>query len=103
MCSRYSPSLRDLTMASAGVFAAVGAAVAGIEYLRRSSRSAAAGAGAGAGAGSSDGGAPRRKVVMVTGGRGLVGMGIQTWLEKHPEQRGDEKWVFLSSKDGDLR
>mmetsp|Transcript_6398 Transcript_6398/g.13949 ORF Transcript_6398/g.13949 Transcript_6398/m.13949 type:complete len:319 (+) Transcript_6398:27-983(+) len=40
-------------------------------------------------------------VVMVTGGSGLVGKGIQANLEHDPPQ--NERWVFLTSKDGDLR
>eukprot|EP00965_Chrysotila_dentata_P185078 6110558-Pleurochrysis_carterae.AAC.1 len=38
---------------------------------------------------------------MVTGGSGLVGKGIQANLEHDPPQ--NERWVFLTSKDGDLR
>eukprot|EP00965_Chrysotila_dentata_P071020 2346862-Pleurochrysis_carterae.AAC.1 len=38
---------------------------------------------------------------MVTGGSGLVGKGIQANLERDPPQ--NERWVFLTSKDGDLR
>ena len=41
------------------------------------------------------------KVVMVTGGSGLVGKGIEANVLRDP--RPDEKWVFLTSKDGDLR
>jgi GDP-L-fucose synthase len=40
-------------------------------------------------------------VVMVTGGSGLVGKGIQAALAKNPVP--NERWVFLTSKDGDLR
>jgi len=40
------------------------------------------------------------KVILVTGGSGLVGKGIQTIIEREP--RDDEKWIFLSSKDGNL-
>jgi|TARA_B100000524_G_scaffold103056_1_gene49521 GDP-L-fucose synthase len=40
-------------------------------------------------------------VVMVTGGSGLVGCGIEAALRKSPN--ANERWVFLSSKDGDLR
>jgi len=42
-----------------------------------------------------------RKVVLVTGGNGLVGHGIQSVLAE--EGHANEKWVFLSSTDGDLR
>ena len=40
------------------------------------------------------------KVILVTGGSGLVGKGIQTVVEAEPKD--DEKWIFLSSKDGNL-
>nr|XP_022920493.1 GDP-L-fucose synthase-like [Onthophagus taurus] len=40
------------------------------------------------------------KIVLVTGGSGLVGSAIKQIIEK--ENPIDEKWVFLSSKDGDL-
>eukprot|EP00730_Choanoeca_flexa_P016506 TRINITY_DN7814_c0_g1_i2.p1 TRINITY_DN7814_c0_g1~~TRINITY_DN7814_c0_g1_i2.p1 ORF type:complete len:339 (+),score=70.56 TRINITY_DN7814_c0_g1_i2:23-1018(+) len=42
-----------------------------------------------------------QKVIIVTGGSGLVGKGIEAALAKG-EARDNEKWVFLSSKDGDL-
>jgi len=44
-------------------------------------------------------------VVMVTGGSGLVGKGIQAALEKGRvgPTPANERWVFLSSKDADLR
>ena len=42
-----------------------------------------------------------QKVVMVTGSTGLVGSAVQIIAKK--EQLPDEKWVFLSSKDGNLR
>ena len=49
--------------------------------------------------------APKRgrdeRVVMVTGGSGLVGQGIKASVEKDP--RADETWIYLTSKDGDLR
>ena len=41
-----------------------------------------------------------RKVVLVTGGSGLVGEGVRASIEREP--REDETWVFLRSKDGDL-
>lgn len=44
---------------------------------------------------------PGEKKILVTGGTGLVGMGIRAVVEKE-EKRSDEKWVFLSSKDADL-
>ena len=37
-----------------------------------------------------------KKVVLVTGGSGLVGSGIKTVVEE--EARTNETWVFLSSK-----
>lgn len=39
--------------------------------------------------------------VLVTGGTGLVGKGIEAAVAK--EGVGGERWVYLSSKDGDLR
>jgi len=48
-----------------------------------------------------------KHIIMVTGGTGLVGKGIQMALEKekkiNPNSHLNEEWVFLSSKDGDLR
>jgi len=41
-----------------------------------------------------------RKVILVTGGTGLVGRGIQTIIEN--DKKDDEEWIFLSSKDADL-
>ena len=40
------------------------------------------------------------KVIMVTGGTGLVGSAIREVIEA--EHNAEEKWVYLSSKDGDL-
>jgi len=40
-------------------------------------------------------------VIMVTGGTGLVGMGIRAVVER--QKVPNERWVYLSSKDGDLR
>ena len=37
-----------------------------------------------------------RRVVLVTGGSGLVGSGIKTVVEEEP--RSNETWIFLSSK-----
>lgn len=48
------------------------------------------------------------KVVLVTGGSGLVGRAIE-YVVQHEKlnsrfaRRSDETWVFLGSKDGDLR
>ena len=41
-----------------------------------------------------------KKVVMVTGGTGLVGQALKEQVEL--EANPDEEWVFLSSRDGDL-
>ena len=41
-----------------------------------------------------------KKVILVTGGTGLVGNGIRIAHERDP--RDDETFVFLSSKDADL-
>ena len=38
---------------------------------------------------------------MVTGGSGLVGCGIRQAIET-TEKRGNEEWIFLTSKDGNL-
>ena len=45
---------------------------------------------------------PSETVVMVTGGSGLVGMALQEYIQKSDSSE-HESWVFLSSKDGDLR
>jgi hypothetical protein len=46
-------------------------------------------------------------VIIVSGGSGLVGRGIQWALENAKEEqfrkRKNEQWIFLSSADGDLR
>ena len=42
----------------------------------------------------------RKKVILVTGGSGLVGRGIQTIVNQDPRQ--EEHWIFLSSKDANL-
>jgi len=42
-----------------------------------------------------------QKVVMVTGGTGLVGRAIQAVIGENDKHK-DEKWIFLSSKDADL-
>ena len=39
--------------------------------------------------------------ILVTGGSGLVGQAIKTYTESNPLP--GETWIFLSSKDGDLR
>lgn len=43
-----------------------------------------------------------KRRVLVTGGSGLVGRAIQEVLEKGEKQEGEE-WIFLASRDGDLR
>lgn len=42
------------------------------------------------------------KIVLVTGGTGLVGKGISAALDAGA-RRDNETWIFLSSKDADLR
>eukprot|EP00752_Nemacystus_decipiens_P016497 g14747.t1 len=46
--------------------------------------------------------AAAKKVVMVTGGTGLVGCGIKEFVASDAEAQENEEYVFLSSKDGDL-
>ena len=41
------------------------------------------------------------KIVLVTGGSGLVGSAIREIVEANPN--ASEQWIFLSSKDADLR
>lgn len=41
------------------------------------------------------------KVVLVTGGTGLVGKAIETVVKE--EDKPNEKWIFIGSKDCDLR
>lgn len=40
------------------------------------------------------------RVVLVTGGTGLVGKALEGVVNSSPNPK--EKWVFLSSADGDL-
>ncbi len=49
-----------------------------------------------------NGSSTKKSVVMVTGGSGLVGAAIKDYVESG-NKRENEEWVFLSSKDGDLR
>jgi hypothetical protein len=47
-------------------------------------------------------------VILVTGGTGLVGHAIQHVIETEPEgskfgRRSGETWVFIGTKDADLR
>lgn len=44
-----------------------------------------------------------KKVILVTGGTGLVGSAIRMVVEQEKDQHKDEQWVFLDAKDGDLR
>lgn len=42
-----------------------------------------------------------KKVILVTGGSGLVGQAVRKIAETE-EKKPNEEWVFLTSKDGDL-
>lgn len=42
-----------------------------------------------------------KKVVLVTGGSGLVGSAVRAVVAR--QQPADEEWVFLTSKEADLR
>lgn len=48
-------------------------------------------------------------ICLVTGGTGLVGRALQHVIDteslgsRYGKQDADEQWIFLSSKDGDLR
>ncbi|CAM9687141.1 unnamed protein product [Choristocarpus tenellus] len=44
-----------------------------------------------------------KRRVMVTGGSGLVGKGIEEFIATDPEAQENEEYIFLCSKDGDLR
>ncbi|VDM61863.1 unnamed protein product [Angiostrongylus costaricensis] len=46
------------------------------------------------------GGDSKKMIVLVTGGTGLVGKAIEKIVNM--EQHGDEKWIFIGSKDCDL-
>lgn len=41
-------------------------------------------------------------VILVTGGSGLVGKGVEWVIENEANKPGDERWVFVGSKDADL-
>lgn len=41
-----------------------------------------------------------KKVILVTGGTGLVGRAIQTIVQR--EKKEEEEWIFVGSKDADL-
>ena len=51
----------------------------------------------------SNGDAETASVVLVTGGSGLVGQAIKDFVEEEDHTKAGETWIFLSSKDGDLR
>ena len=42
-----------------------------------------------------------KKIILVTGGSGLVGQAIKQVTEENPHP--DEEFIFLSSKDADLK
>lgn len=42
-----------------------------------------------------------KKIILVTGGSGLVGKAIQKVTKENP--RANEQYIFLSSKDADLK
>jgi GDP-L-fucose synthase len=42
-----------------------------------------------------------KSTILVTGGSGLVGQAIKSYTDEHSQP--GETWIFLSSKDGDLR
>jgi GDP-L-fucose synthase len=42
-------------------------------------------------------------IVMVTGGSGLVGSAIRDYINDDDNKKDNEEWIFLSSKDGDIR
>ena len=45
-----------------------------------------------------------QRVILVTGGSGLVGKGIESFIHSSEYKHlSEEKWVFLSSKEADLR
>ena len=46
-------------------------------------------------------GNPKKSTILVTGGSGLVGQAIKSYTDTHAQP--GETWIFLSSKDGDLR
>lgn len=46
---------------------------------------------------------PQPKVVLVTGGTGLVGSAIRDFVNSDKYAKGSETWVFLGSGDADLR
>lgn len=47
-------------------------------------------------------GSAEKKVIVVTGGSGLVGRAIKEVVEEHGLKQEGEEWIFLASKDADL-
>ena len=43
-----------------------------------------------------------KKVILVTGGTGMVGSGIR-YISETEEKRPDEQWIFVCQEDADLR
>lgn len=41
-----------------------------------------------------------KKIILVTGGTGLVGRAIQNIIERNKNE--NEKWIFIGSKDANL-
>lgn len=41
-----------------------------------------------------------KKIILVTGGTGLVGCAIKKIIES--DSKSDEQWIFVGSKDADL-
>lgn len=46
-----------------------------------------------------------KRIILVTGGSGLVGQAIKSVVNTETNDEGtpNETWVFCGSKDGDLR
>jgi GDP-L-fucose synthase len=45
----------------------------------------------------------KKDIILVTGGTGLVGAALNKVVSSNPTDHSTEQWIFLSSKDGDLR
>ena len=43
-----------------------------------------------------------KEVVLVTGGSGGVGVALESLVNGDPALKGERRWVFAGSKDGDL-
>jgi GDP-L-fucose synthase len=43
-----------------------------------------------------------KQVILVTGGTGLVGKAIE-YVVQNGEKQPNEEWIFVSSKDANLR